>query len=240
MAGPPAQRGDGRRDRRVIKIALPLPSSNRRGCFCRDEETPAGDEEDAGENQHERQGRYSPSAGYLEADQGDQGHDRQRGCGQEIAANRPVGEFHQQKDDGAVACEGKVELLVPVAIKPGLPWLWMGLGLNHASSMLKGIDGRGNKCSFELMPLVPLIRRAPEPGEPPRFVSTLSKCRVGDWQRPEFILEWWGRGGVQRFQPPDRFECFRAGERVWLFQREVDPSGKVIRGQTCSIWRRIS
>jgi hypothetical protein len=90
------------------------------------------------------------------------------------------------------------------------------------------------------MPLVPFISRAPEAGEPPRFVSTLAKCRVGDWQRPEFILEWWGRGGVQRFQPPDRFECFRAGERVWLFQREADPSGKVIRGQPCSIWRRIS
>jgi hypothetical protein len=90
------------------------------------------------------------------------------------------------------------------------------------------------------MSLVPFIPRAPEPGELPRFVSKLAQCRVGDWQRPEFVLEWWGRGGVQRFQPPDRFERFAEDQPVWLFQREPHPAGKVVRGQPCSIWRRIA
>ena len=85
------------------------------------------------------------------------------------------------------------------------------------------------------MSLVPFIPSAPEPGELPRFVSSLAKCRIGDWQRPEFVLEWWGRGGVQRFQPPDRFECFNDEEPVWLFQREAHPAERDV-----SIWRRIA
>lgn len=106
--------------------------------------------------------------------------------------------------------------------------------------MKSDIDGRRKWCSHELMETVIPFMRPPESGGPPRFMPTLATCRVGDWQRPELVLEWWGRGGVQRFQPPDRFECFRPGEPVWLFEREAHPAGRLVRGQPCSIWRRIT
>jgi hypothetical protein len=78
------------------------------------------------------------------------------------------------------------------------------------------------------------------PTGPPRFVSSLASCRLGDWQRPELVLEWWGRGGVQRFQPPDRFECFDNEKPMWLFERCPHPAQRAIRGIPCAIWKRIA
>lgn len=52
-------------------------------------------------------------------------------------------------------------------------------------------------------------------------------------------MEWWGLKGVQRFQPPGRFEDFDWDEPVWSFKREPDPTGRRVMGVACAVWRRI-
>ncbi|MCW1926223.1 hypothetical protein OKA05_26940 [Luteolibacter arcticus] len=90
------------------------------------------------------------------------------------------------------------------------------------------------------MPAILSLPQAVESGDPPRFVSSsLADCRIGDWHRPEQVVEWWGLKGVQRFQPPGRFEDFDWDEPVWSFKREPDPTGRKVMGVACAVWRRI-
>lgn len=79
---------------------------------------------------------------------------------------------------------------------------------------------------------------------PPHCPGDLAKCRVGDWEEPAFVIEWFGQSGVQRYQPgqPDPFavESFDPTRPVWLFERAPHPSSVQIRGLPCEVWKRIA
>ncbi|WP_367873114.1 hypothetical protein [Luteolibacter sp. Populi] len=79
---------------------------------------------------------------------------------------------------------------------------------------------------------------------PPRCAGSPAKCRIGDWEYPAFIFEWWGLGGVQRYQPgrddPFDTESFDPAQPVWLFERSPHPAAKFRHGHPCDVWKRIA
>lgn len=87
--------------------------------------------------------------------------------------------------------------------------------------------------------LLPSPRTFPHP----RCSGAISKCRVGDWEYPHFVEDWWGRIGVQRFQPsaPDPFDpdTFDPAASVWIFERCQHPFVPFAIGE-CQVWKRIA
>jgi hypothetical protein len=79
---------------------------------------------------------------------------------------------------------------------------------------------------------------------PPHCAGSLARCRVGDWVYPADTFEWWGRRGIQCFQPQARnaFDptAFDPSGSVWRFERCEHPSFKFSRGQSCQVWKRIA
>ena len=106
------------------------------------------------------------------------------------------------------------------------------------AAFLGSLDGRSNP--FSLPGQATLLRPFTDAGE---AVGYGTRCLV-EFARsrgicPELVLEWWGRGGIQRFQPPDRFECSEPQRPVWRFERCPHPAARAVRGQPCAIWKRI-
>ena len=84
----------------------------------------------------------------------------------------------------------------------------------------------------------------PDSEHPPHCTGDLAKCRIGDWEQPAFVIEWFGQSGVQRYQPGQRdpfdVEHFDPGHPVWLFERAPHPTCAQVRGLPCEVWRRIA
>ena len=83
-----------------------------------------------------------------------------------------------------------------------------------------------------------------EASAPPRCAASPARCRVGDWEYPAFIFEWWGIRGVQRYQPgcatPFEPASFDPGQPVWLFERCPHPAVCFNNRQPCDVWKRIA
>jgi hypothetical protein len=87
--------------------------------------------------------------------------------------------------------------------------------------------------------LVPSPRTFP----PARYAGSVGKCRVGDWEYPAFVEEWWGRTALQRYQATasDPFDpaTFDGACPVWLFERTQHPAVPFTKGE-CQVWKRIA
>lgn len=77
----------------------------------------------------------------------------------------------------------------------------------------------------------------------PRYAGSIAACRVGDWEYPAFVAEWWGRREPQEFQPnaPDPFDpgTFNRSRPVWGFVRCQHPAISFHYG-SCEVWKRAS
>lgn len=87
--------------------------------------------------------------------------------------------------------------------------------------------------------LLPSPRTFPKP----RYAGSIAKCRVGDWEYPAFVEEWWSRRECQRYQPgaPDPYDSatFDAAAPVWIFERCQHPAVPFTKGE-CQVWKRIA
>lgn len=85
---------------------------------------------------------------------------------------------------------------------------------------------------------------------PPGFVAVLENCRIGDWELTGMVFEWWGRRGIQWFQPlregdgrsdPFNEADFDMSRPVWRFERCPHPDRMSSQlGKPLSVWKRIS
>ncbi len=84
--------------------------------------------------------------------------------------------------------------------------------------------------------------------EPPGIEASLEKCRVGDRIPAGMVFAWWGKRGIQWYQPlqegdgrNDPFDesAFELPRPVWRFERCPDP-GRTVLGRPLPVWRRIS
>ena len=85
---------------------------------------------------------------------------------------------------------------------------------------------------------------------PPSFAAALEKCAIGDWEPTSMVFEWWGRRGIQWYQPlrdgdgrgdPFNEADFDMARPIWRFERCPHPDRmSQAQGRPLSVWRRIS
>ena len=85
---------------------------------------------------------------------------------------------------------------------------------------------------------------------PPSLTALLEHCEVGDWEPTGMVFEWWGRRGIQWYQPlregdgrSDPFDesAFDMARPIWRFERCPHPDRMASQlGRPLSVWKRIS
>lgn len=82
----------------------------------------------------------------------------------------------------------------------------------------------------------------------PGAEPALEHCAVGDRVPAGMVFAWWGRRGIQWYQPleggdegGDPFDeaAFEIPRPIWRFERCLDPD-RVVQGRPLAVWRRIS